>query len=180
MNLGMVTSTVIGGILLLGILALNTRMNQESDYTVMNQITKSNLNAVTDYIEYDFRKVGYNAPEPEVATAQPTEFTFEADVDDDGVVDQITWRYTSNDVTSTRNPDDKVVQRIKNGDVTDITLGVTDFDLTYYDGSNSETTTPSQVKSIEVYLEVQSPAPVDGEYVISSWQKRFVPWNLQN
>lgn len=180
MNIGIVTSTVISGILLISILALNSRVSQKSDYTVMNQITKSNLNSVTDFIEYDVKKVGYSAAEPEVQTANATNFTFHADIDDDGVVDQVTWRLTNNDVTSTANPNDKVLERIKNGNVTDITLGVTDFDLTYFTKDNSQTTTASEVESIQVFLEVQSPAPVDEEYVTTSWQKRFFPWNLQN
>lgn len=179
MNFGLVTSSVISGILLIGILALNARMNQESDYTVMHQVTKGNLNAITDYIEYDFRKAGYNAPPPKVVTADSTEFSFNGDVDDDGVVDQITWKITTNDVTGTKNPDDRVVQRVKNGNVTDITLGVTDFDLTYFKGNNVQTSNASNVKSIQVFLEVQSPAPIDGDYVTASWEKRFFPWNLQ-
>ncbi len=180
MNLGMVTSTVIGGLLLLGILTLNTRMASESDYSTMNQITKSNIGAVADFVEYDFRKVGYNASDPKIITADSTEFVFKADIDDNGTEDQIRWEYTTNGVSATKNPDDRLLVRVMNGDQTDITRGVTDFDLTYYDKENKETNTPTDVSDIEVFIEVQSPAPIDGEYITTSWQKRFAPWNIQN
>jgi hypothetical protein len=180
MNLGLVTSTVIGGMLLLGILTLNIRMSQESDYTTMNQITKMNVNAVANFVEYDFRKVGYNAPDPKIEYADSTKFTFNADLDDDGSVDQVTWEYKAGTgVSSTNNPDDRLLVRIKNGQQTDITRGVTDFDITYYDDQNQTTTNPPDVIFIEVFIEVQSPSQIDGEYITTSWEKRFAPWNLQ-
>ncbi len=179
MNLGLVTSTVIGGMLLLGILTLNIRMSQESDHTTMNQITKMNVNAVADFVEYDFRKVGYNAPDPKVVYADSTKFTFNGDMEDDGTVDQVTWEFTTNGVSATNNPDDRLLVRVKNGQQTDITRGVTDFDLNYYDKDNQPTTNPPDVRYIEVFIEVQSPSQVDGEYITTSWEKRFAPWNLQ-
>jgi len=180
MNMGLVISTVIGGILLIAILSLNLQVSQSSSTSTLDQITKTNLDNVAQVVTNDFTKVGYNATSPMITAAGPHSITFQSDIDNDGVVDVVNWTLTATGVSSTDNPNDYVLQRTVGTDITSITSGVTKFDLTYYDQNQQVTTVLTDIKSIKVDLECQSAVAVDNEYIKTSWHKLYVPWNLQN
>jgi hypothetical protein len=57
-------------------------------------------------------------------------------------------------------------------------LGVVDFQLTLYDVSGSLTTNPTLVKSLDYYLLLESPFPIDTVYARSSWIGTIRPKNL--
>lgn len=164
----------------MAILSLNLQVSQSSSTSTMDQITKTNLDNVAQVVTNDFTKIGYNATAPMITAAGPHTITFQSDINNDGTVDVITWTLTATGVASTDNPNDFVLQRTVGTDVTNITSGVTKFDLTYYDQNQQVTTVLTDIKSVKVEMECQSAVPIENEYITTSWHKLYVPWNLQN
>jgi hypothetical protein len=60
MNFGIITSFVIGGLMLLSILAFNMNMSASTQETTLTTITQQKMNAIVDVLSYDLNRVGYN------------------------------------------------------------------------------------------------------------------------
>jgi len=178
--MNLITSTFVAGILLLSILSLSMNVSQSSTKSTMDQITKTNLANTADIIRNDFPKIGYNANDPKITSAGAQSIAFKSDLDNDGTVDNISWTFTSNAISGTKNPNDFQLDRTVNGNTTVLNSGVTKFKMTYYDGNHNETTDPGNIRSIKVELICESPEQVDNEYVSAAWEKLYVPWNLQD
>lgn len=185
MNAGIVTSFVVGGILLLAILAMNLNISRSSSGLTMRQITQQNVNTVSDFINYDFPKIGYKQLgkiSPAISTATANSIVFESDLNNDGTIEQISW------VFDTSGPTPHLYRTVA-GDQTDINVGVTRFELSYLDDDRDPLTTPvlnpSDIRYIKVNLVVSSKeklggvGPGDGEYLKSPWERTFSPKNLQ-
>jgi hypothetical protein len=96
------------------------------------------------------------------------------------------------EIATTDNPNDKVLRRSVNGDVTDIEIGVVDFEIRYYSsfGSTTPMVTPissanlATIRQIEVEVTLQSSENISSinnntpTYVQNTWVKRFTPRNL--
>lgn len=196
MNIGVVTSFVVGGILLLAILAMNINISRSSTGLTMRQITQQNVNTVSDVINYDFPKIGFNQWSPianSITTAKSNQIIFKSNIDNssDGSEETIEWFFdTSAPVTSGTNPDDYILYRIKDGTPTALSIGVTRFELSYFDGNRDLLATPvsnpEDIRHIKINLVVSSkeklgdPGPGDGDYLKSPWERTFTPKNLSN
>ena len=75
-------------------------------------------------------------------------------------------------------PRDRILARSVNGQTIASSLGIVDFQITGFDISGNATTIPTAIKSIEYYLEVESPFPVDSVYANSIWTAHIYPLNL--
>lgn len=200
MNLGLVTSFVIGGILLVSILMMNINLSISSQEMTLTQMTGQHTKAIADMVTHDIPKIGYNRSSktnPKFNVADSNKITFYSNIDNsaDGSVEEITWVLTTTPVSATSNPNDYVLKRIQDGVSTDITLGVTQFTINYYDqygvSESGKMTTPisssdfDKIKQIEIKLVVQSEQQLktsvngSGRYIRSAWEKRFSPPNLE-
>ncbi len=204
MNFGLITSFVIAGMVLLAILTMNFSISQSTVELTMSRNTKTHVNTVSDMISHDVSKIGYNRMgminDPiKSADSHKIEFFSNIDNDPSSTIERIKWELTSTNVTSSANPNDYVLRRKvmdKSGSttvtMTDITLGVTKFNLKYYSNVGSDTpmatpvANPEDIKQIEIEVLLQSPVKISGNsnasgrYVQSTWKKRFSPINLQN
>lgn len=212
MNLSMVTSFIIAGMIMLGIVMVNINMSNSTAELTVAQITRSHVSSITDMINDDFSNMGYDVNQ----TTQETmgailncklanRISFYRNIHDDSTVTPklIEWEFKkTEDIPGTSNDDHRpLVRTVYNDDgsildQTDILLGVTRFELLYFDETNygkpkSEGTSVatgcsdiSNVKQIHVELELQSAEKMykrstgDGRYVSSVWDKRFTPINL--
>lgn len=205
MNFGLITSFFIAGVLLMAILSMNMSLSRSSNELTLSQMATENVSTVAEMVTYDVRKIGYDLtkkiPDP-ILKADSTELQFYANLDNTGDVEEVLWRFTNQEVGSTSNPDDYVLLRRTKSkstgvvvDKTDITLGVTDFKIRYYDtygaDKSQQMATPvasgdlSKIKQIEVEVVVGSPEKLSGywggdEYINAAWEKRFSPGNLEN
>jgi len=206
MNLGLVTSYVVAGILLIAILAMNMSLSSSSTELTLTQMTQEKASGVRETISHDFQKIGYNRSgktDPILVAGYSDEIQFRANIDnsDDKSVELVTWRLTSNEVSNTKNPNDVVLMRkVKDLNTgaetkTPIKLGVTDFNIKYLnvygDTVSNHMSTPlsssqlEDVKQLYVTLELQSSVKTyqqtgDGRYIRSIWKKRFSPPNLES
>jgi len=195
MNISLITSFAIGGLVLLSILALNRNMMLHSADSTVEIVNQYKSDELFELITHDLSRIGYGFPAPgdEVKIQQFKDdmIKFRADVLDDGV-DEVLWQFPGSPVPQTPNPDDKRLMR--RGSVGSGTPGnlendfnVIDFKLTGYRDTNGtdETTDKDQIRSILVEIVYDSPNPASlhsgnqPEYHRRHWRKLIVPKNLQ-
>lgn len=207
MNLGLVTSYIIAGILLMAILAMNMSLSSSSTELTITQTTREKASGIVEIIEHDIKKMGYNRTnktDPILVTADSNKIQFRSNIDNsyDNSVELVTWEFTSTEVTATKNPNDYVLMRtVKDLDTgaeekTPIKLGVVNFNIKYLDEYgepvSNHMTTPvtgsdlENVRQLYIKLELESSEKVyqasggDGRYVRTIWEKRFSPGNLES
>lgn len=203
MNLGLVTSYIIGGILLLSILMMNRNVSQTTTELTMSTVTKNHVDVVKDILSHDIPKVGYRSEGiiyDRIIEADSNKFVFKGNIynEDPEVIKQITWLFTEEPVTTTENPNDYILKRKEKNtsgsmeNITGITTGVSQFQISYYSSDDKLTpmSTPvsaekfQDIRQIEIKLVIEAPQKIyknfssDGRYVKSVWQKRFTPINL--
>ncbi|GAA5521472.1 hypothetical protein LQ318_06955 [Aliifodinibius salicampi] len=201
MDLGVVVSYIIAGMLLMAILMMNMSVSSSSTELTMTQITREKAAALTDMLEHDILKMGYNktsktSPIIELADSQRIRFRSNIDDSNDKTVETITWELTSDPVSATENPNDLELKRTVSGginSVTPITLGVTEFEIKYFDQYGEDTSNnmltpvsnPEDIKQLYIKLVLESPQRVyqgtndNGRYVKTVWEKRFSPPNIE-
>jgi hypothetical protein len=154
--------------------------------------------AIAREVEYDFLKMGFNINKSTstiIIAADSNRIRFKCDLMNTGIVDTLGY-WTGSLLSVTRNPRDRVFTRVrKNSSVNEsinADLGVTNFNLTYYDSLGAKMSTPvvsdsarRRIKSIKVKIYIESPEPVaksydqsDTSYVGVYWEKLIYPRNL--
>ena len=178
------------------ILTVNYNVNYSNQEvtTTLNKTTHEK--AIKEMLIHDIPKIGYERKTvlaTKFAKADSNELSFYSNLDDEGGVELVTWKYTDTPAPGSKNPNDHILKRTVDGDATEITFGVTSFKFTYYEsyGSNTPMGTPvssskfDDIVQIEVEMQLQSDyqlayRPSDsGEYIKTNWSKRFSPVNLR-
>lgn len=200
MNVGLVTSYIIGGIIMISIILMNISVSKSSNDLTITQMTRTKASEVTKLLSHDLQKMGYNRttktdPIIKIANAHKIQFLSNIDNSTNNSIETITWELTNNEITATKNPNDVVLRRTVDGDVTDIEVGVVGFNISYFDSYGkpladtltSPVTSPTKdnIKQIYVQIKLESPektynrAGGEGRYILSIWEKRFSPPNLE-
>ena len=194
MNLSLITSFAVGGLVLLSILTLNRNMMLHSAETTVHLTNQYQHDEMFRLISHDISRIGYS-PNPAQAT-EIEEFgndkiEFKADVMDEGIA-EVKWKLFDTPVTQTPNPNDKLLRRI--GSVGSGTLNslqtdfsVIDFNLTGFRDTEGkiETSDKDQIKSILIEIVYEAPVPTNSRYASQDdydrkyWRKFIVPKNLQ-
>ena len=150
MNLGLITSYIIAGMLMLAIVTMNINLSTSSSDLTLTQIQKQHVQTVSDMLTYDIPKIGYaqngkvtaytdpgtGNPYEMIETAEDDRLVFNSDIDNDGDIDEITWELTNTKVYASdpdKNQDVYVLVRSQNGVDTEIKSGVKKFTINYYD-----------------------------------------------
>ena len=172
-----VTSTVIGGMLLLMALRLNAQAIETNAIYQDNLNLQQGLVALVDIVEFDFRKIGYcrdftqiNPPNTSIVSADSNSIKFLTDIPSnpndmgDGIVDTV-YYYLGNVSTNPNNPRERDLYRVVNGQPTKgWSLGVTRFALRYFDALGDTipfpVSDPKLIYTLEVNLSLESPAPL--------------------
>lgn len=207
MNLGLTTSYIIAGILLLSILMMNLSVTNSSIQLTQRQINQGKISTISDMISSDIQKMGYSKESKTdtiLLEAEEDRIQFKSDINNNGNIEVVTWEFdTDTEVLSTENPNDYVLTRTVHDDDTGnlieespIRLGVTEFTIQYYDSYgallSNNMITPitdqlelNKVKQLYIKINLESPVktydnPNDaGDFVLSVWEKRFSPPNLE-
>ncbi|TKJ39732.1 hypothetical protein CEE37_10665 [candidate division LCP-89 bacterium B3_LCP] len=179
--LDLVGSILIGGLLLMMIINVNTNMTQMSMEDRMELMVQESLAVLIDEIEYDFRKIGYGVANPSLAiiSADSSSISFWADLENNGSIERVDYSLGSvSEVAGTVNPRDRILHRSINGQSYGGSLGVVDFQVTLHDVSGAVTTDTKVVKWLEYYLMLESAFPFDTVYARSVWNGSIRPKNL--
>ena len=195
MNLSLITSFAVGGLVLLSILTLNRNMMLHSAETTVHLTNQYQHDELFRLISHDLSRIGYSS-NPAVQEAKIQQFRddmikFRADVMDEGVA-EVLWQFPGAPVPQTPNPNDK--RLFRRGSVGSGTLNslksdfsVIDFKLTGFRDTegNIETSDKDQIKSILIEIVYEAPVPTNSRYASQDdydrkyWRKLVVPKNLQ-
>jgi hypothetical protein len=197
--LDIVGSFIVAGILLLMGLQLNATANEVKAVYSQNYNLQTNLTAVVDIMESDFRKIGYCRdwrrvadPTQAIRIADSNRIRFRCDYNNDGSLDSITYAVSdTGKLRDTPNPNDRLLYRILNRDTTTLRLGITQFRFAYRDGEDSTIafpiTDPRLVYYMTITVAVSNPAPYASQfsndpskYQVYWKQMRLITKNLAN
>ncbi len=194
-------SMLIGGVLLLIILRLNESAVQNVYVNAGELIVQQNLLETVKLLEYDFRKIGYcvnweKFPDPSKAIIYASEhgIKFLTDLQDpptypsgDGIIDTV-YYYTgpTSELTATPNTKDKMLYRVVNNEQPKgANLGITQFDLLYFnalgDTIHFPITVPSEIYTMQISITVENTQAYGEQYSTVFWrQLRLAARNLRN
>lgn len=190
MNAGIVTSFIIGGLLLLSMLQLNTQVIQQSTQTTLNMNSKNHIETLRRIVSNDFSSIGFGKGSKIKSFNPPHFINFSANVNGTGT-QTVIWHFKENvKAKDTSNPDDRRLQR--NGPI-DASGGskptrfqVIEFEITGYSDikGHNITTDKKEIRSLSVKIVYESGEPIsygngDPYYATSTWRRHFVPNNLQ-
>ena len=179
MNLGIITSFIVGALLLLSLVAWSARVSQNSSLVTMNQMTKQYLESISTTINSDLRNLGQGVGATPIVSADSNRIVFRYATASG--TQTVTWFWNlSEPLTGTTNPNDFLLTRTVNETNTEIRFGVSRFNLTYFDSTGSETLTPANIRRIRAEILVQSTEPYGIEYARSFWEADISPRALQN
>lgn len=182
-----VGSMFILAILILAVVAMNANV---SDWTFGSTSTlNAQVNAVevARLIEWDFLKIGYGVDAgTRISLADSTRITFYGDFDRNGSIDKIEYYTKEPEERIGLNPNTVILYRLLDDEPeAGVDMGVTFFQLAYFDSVGNELSTPvdttAYIRSIEVGLMVESIIPTvagDTTYPGAYWEKRIYPRNL--
>lgn len=185
MNAGVIISTIIGGLLLVSVFLLGNRVTQSVDQTTLNNMAKSEVESISQYIGFDFDKIGYKANTFPILKAKKHMLRFLGDVNGNGVCDQVTWRWGADttgqgNYTNGKHP----IFHVVDGVTTKIDRDVTSMQIVYILSNGTQTNDPKNsdvpnIRKIRVTLVCQLPLGSNGDTQTATWQRTFVPANLQ-
>jgi hypothetical protein len=190
-------SIVIGGFLLILLWRIDDAAVQNVYNNSEELILQENLATTARILERDFRRIGYCKnysliPKTNViVSATDTSISFLTDVNDVGNVDTLKYYIgPTSELLSTPNPRDRFLYRVANNEVpVGVNLGVTQFNLVYFDVYGDTLHTPisdlSIISSMEINIAVENVAGYggpddDGKYSKAFWRQiRLAAMNLQ-
>jgi hypothetical protein len=167
----------------------------ENTYISSGDLTvQQNLTTTVQIIEHDFRKIGYcadweNIPDPSksILYADAHRIEFLTDENNDKKVDKMVYYIgPPSELLDTPNPRDRFLYRLINNEPpASANLGVTQFDLKYFDVFNQEIpfpiTVPGEIHTIEINITVEDPAAYDEKYNTVFWRQiRLAARNLRS
>ena len=168
--LDLIGSVVVAGLVIILGLQLNQNIIGSRDADVASLNAQESLVDIVSTIESDLRKPGYGLFDPagSIALAQPEHVRFRADIDRNPAtglngIDSVDW-YLGPLVHRFANDSIRVLYRQVNGGTpVGGALGVTKFRLRYLDQDGAETSVLTQIRMIEITLQVESPYKVQDQ-----------------
>lgn len=173
--LDMIGSFIIGGLLLLAIMGLFLMMNSSSHSNTFSHIQQMTATEFGSVLEYDLNKVGYRVQSGnKIVSFDSTGISFFADLNNDGVMDSVTYSRTG------RQPNFQINRLSSLSSGKTFALQVADFRIKGYTMSGAATWERDQIRTIEVQMLVQKQFhKIDGKDSVGTyWVRRFFPKNL--
>ena len=185
--LTLIGSIVIGGLLLFSVFNFQSEAKQHSFEYSNSLILQHTAISVIELLEQDLRQIGYGYNFPALSVFASDSITFYADLFDDGVLDTVNYRLGDvSETPGTTNPRDKIFYRRVNSEPQiDAALGVTNFQLIFFDAAGDTTVNLTDIRTIEVTLEFESTEPYYDKlttmpkYASYYWREKITPMSLQ-
>ncbi len=188
-------SFLVSGMLLLTALQLDQKSIQTTFDSQAGLTVQQNLVDVVEYLQYDFRKIGYcqvaaKLPNSAVNTfiqkGDTSTIWFLTDVNNSGNVDTLKYWLDTAAIPGSANPRARLLYRQVNEDIpTGSNLGVTQFEIQYFDAFGNQIQTPfgapNQTQYIILTIRLEPVASYNSDYSsnFAVWrQTRMVSRNL--
>lgn len=177
--LDIVGSMIIAAMVLVSFTQFMT-VRQSSQLEANHQLTaQMSMRDISEQLHYDLRKIGYQTTVCPILQPQSGVLAFLYDANNDNVPDTIRY-WLGEYVSATENPSDRFLCRRVNQQATyKMQSGVVNMDVGYFTASNQPTSDPTQVKTVQVMLSIQSPHPSGDEYPGSTTTFRVSPKNIR-
>jgi hypothetical protein len=200
MNLGYVISTIIASLVLLSLIALNSRIIRGSGEQTLYTMAKIESDLIVDYVKDDMRSMGYGVDSTAITIADPNRIQFL--VHFEGAPDRrvIDWFFDDLEEPSGRNPNTRPLYRRDVPGAADpgfdpdeftvetIGSGVVQFQLAYLNSRREVIGTPGdpvpdaqlgEICQIRLELIVESLDSYDlNRFERSIWSGEITPFNL--
>ena len=174
-------SFIIGGIILIMSTKLSVVMSDNGQQTNVSLAAEQNCVTLSKMLESDLAKAGHRKQSNVMIVTDSTKIEFYGDIDDDGTVDSVS--YSSGPLTSSYislNPRHRLMYRTWNTTTTTMNLGVTKFNVIYYDSAGVKTSQPNLVRSFKVKMDLESVIPMsDTTYAVVHWEQYIKPKAFQ-
>lgn len=176
-----VGSIAIGALVLLALLGFYASLGETASTQNASAIVKRNLNAATEIIEYDFQRMGYRIDDSvKVTRLDSSQIVFRYDMNDDGLPDSVKYTLGSVKSPDSANPRTRILYRtINNQAPQTVDAGVTRFAIKYFNASGGTTSVHSKVRSVGVFLGMQTILKNDSVETGIVWEKVIRPKNLR-
>jgi len=106
-----------------------------------NTIVQSSSIELKKVIDYDFNKIGYRTPK-KILAINVKSISFQADLDNNGIVDTVQYTFTSDLTRSVKNPVAKSF----------LYHGIDNFVIVGFDSLGQQTYQPNLIKNISVKM----------------------------
>jgi len=208
--LDLIASTMVFGSLLLMMLRMNVTQSETIQMYQGDLLVQQNLVEITRLLEFDFKKIGYcqdptkiSDPSKAIRLADSNKIKFYTDFptvghpEGDGELDSLTYYVgPTSEANATPNPNDMLLYRVENDAApVGVNLGVTQFELKYYDAFRDSIVSPvancGLIQYMQITIQVENLAAADSllgtfsaneqSYQKAYWrQVRLVAKNLRN
>ena len=193
MNLGYVISTIIASLVLLSLVALNSRIIRGSGEQTLYTMAKIESDMIMDYVKDDMRSMGYGIETTAITIADPNRIQFLVHFEGQAEQRVIDWFFDDTGPSAGRNPNTRPLYRRTGLDPSALTVenigsGVVSFELTYLDSKREVIGTPGDPLSsgerelicqIQMELIVESLDSYDlNRFERSTWSGEVTPFNL--
>jgi hypothetical protein len=183
----LMTSFFFGALILLVGLKVEVYMGEYQRQNTTDLNAQRNCVEIGKIVEYDLFKAGYHdTPWSAMLLADTAAVKFRTDLDDDGVIDSVyyyTAPRTSTPALLNRNQI-LLYRKVNNQSPVTMDLGITRFNIKYYDSTGTVTAVKKNIKSIKISIDVQgnlqsvSAGGRDTVYNTVHWQQYIVPTSL--
>jgi len=195
MNLGLLTTYLVGGLMMLSIIGYNISTYNSTVETTSSVITQNKLDDIVSTLQYDFTRIAYNLDtnlNDVYISVTDSSISFRGDIYDDGIddFDVLEWRLTSQEDTTSSNPNDYILKRTWN-QTPSIPANAIEFDysaiyfrLNYFKRDGTAPVDDEDIRQIEVEIFVESNEPYltkkSGEesYYKTVWKRKMTANNL--
>ena len=190
--LDILSSSFIGGMLLLLIMKMNLFMSNASFASDNDLRMQQNAKTMAEILNNDFRKIGYMHSGTAFLTAEKEHFKFVGDLQRPGesgfgIVDTVEYLIRDSSYSpGTTNPDDIILVRVLNGtdSITGSSLGLVKLQFNYLDSLSIPTADLTKIKYIKTEFWVEPLEQADNfitgqqDSVFTYWEFTINPRNL--
>jgi hypothetical protein len=172
--LDLLSSFLIGGIILLALLGLNMQFTSKYQELKLAEITQYTSTNIGQIVENDFNKIGYgNQVDTNIVSISKNSITFKSDLDNNGSIEKVNYSFIS-------NQNGKFIKRIINSDENKSWLQpINSFEIFGLTATQDTTYDVNNVTAILVNLEyAKIDYYVDTLSIGVQWRRIFFPKNL--
>lgn len=196
MNLGLLTTFIVGGLMLLSILMFNISTYNSTVETTSSVITQNKMDNIVEVLQNDLNRIAYDVPLNLVTAfinTQNDRVSFRGNIFDNdasSTYDFVEWKLTNVKDTSTSNPNDYILTRTWNPNpgnpITEVvsTYSARYFNVNYFNSDGNAPASIDKIVQLEVELVIESGEPFnvnnvgDKNYYRTVWKRRIVLNNI--
>lgn len=173
-------STLIGGLILMMVMNFNIFTTQTQVGSTAELMLQRNAKTIAEIINADFRKIGFKYNGTAITQADSQKLVFYSDINNNNNIRLV--EYVLGDTSTASfsiNPNDRALFRIVGNDTIVVAPeGITNLRMLYRDENGVITNVLPDIRYVEIGIWLQSPYPINNEYLFTYWQMTINPRNI--